>query len=151
MRYLLDSDILSDLYETTSPDHQDVGRRVAALEEDDELTVSVLALYELEYGYSNSSEDKKPSLRRRIQSVRDRFVIQGLSEEASGIFGRLKKALVESRGLSKKGSRYHNVDLMIAATAIAESCTLVGADSLFRDLQRLEPDLILQNWRAAPR
>ena len=42
-------------------------------------------------------------------------------------------------------------DLMIAATAIAESCTLVGADSLFRDLQMLEPGLALQNWRAEPR
>jgi len=138
------------LYEITSPDHEEVVRRVAALGEDDELTVSVLALYELEYGYANSSEDKKPSLRRRIQNVQDRFVVQALSEEAARIFGRLKKALVESRGLSKRGSRYHNVDLMVAATALAESCTLVGADSLFSDLQKLEPGLALQNWRIEP-
>lgn len=107
----------------------------------------MLALYELEYGYANSSEEKKPSLSRRIESVRDRFIIQGLSEHAARIFGRLKKALVDSRGLSKKGSRFHNVDLMVAATAIAGSYTLVGADSLFQDLQRLEPSLIVQNWR----
>ena len=147
MRYLIDSDILSDLYEITSPDHQQVSHRIAALGEADTLAVSALAFYELEYGYANSSEEKKPSLRRRIENVRGRFTVHGLSEPAAGVFGRLKKALVDSRGLSKKASQSHNIDLMIAATAVTESCVLVGADSLFRDLQRFEPGLILQNWR----
>ncbi|HEV7503288.1 MAG TPA: type II toxin-antitoxin system VapC family toxin [Thermoanaerobaculia bacterium] len=147
MRYLLDSDILSDLYEQTSPDHQVVFRRFETLEEDDDLAVSILALYELEYGYANSFEGRKPSLRRRIENVRSRFTIYGLSDDSARMFGQIKKALVELRGLSKKASRYHNIDLMVAATAVTKSCILVGADSLFRDLQRFEPGLIVQNWR----
>jgi len=147
MRYLIDSDILSDLYEITSPDHQSIAGRVAALGEDDDLTVSILALYELEYGHANSPDDKRPSLRRRIESVRDRFIVHGLSEEAAKVFGRLKKALIESKGLGKKRSRYHNVDLMIASTAMVESCILVSGDTLFGDLRKLDPGLILENWR----
>jgi predicted nucleic acid-binding protein len=147
MRYLIDSDILSDLYEVTSPDHQKVAGRVTFLQDQDALAVSVLALYELEYGYANSLDEKKPVLRRRIESIRSRFVVHGLSAEAAGIFGGLKKALVDSRSLTKKGSRYHNIDLILAATAVAESCTLVSADSLFGDLQKLEPRLVVQNWR----
>lgn len=149
MRYLIDSDILSDLYEVTSPDHQSVIRRVASLEEDDDLSISVLALYELEYGHANSTDEKKPSLRRRIENVRSRFFIHGLSAEAAELFGRLKKALIDSKQLGKKASRYHNIDLILAATAVTESCTLVSADSLFGDLQKLEPRIILQNWREA--
>jgi predicted nucleic acid-binding protein len=147
MNYLIDSDILSDLYEITSPDHQNVTRRVISLGDDDHLSVSVLALYELEYGYANSSDEKKSRLRRRIESVRSRFIVLGLSAEAAGIFGPLKKALVGSRKLGKKASRYHNIDLILAATAVAESCTLVSADSLFEDLQKLDPRLLLENWR----
>lgn len=75
-----------------------------------------------------------------------RFSIFELSLDAAQIFGRLKKALVDSRGLKDKARKSHNVDIIIAATAVAESCVLVSADSLFRDLQALEPSLQIENW-----
>lgn len=146
MRYLLDSNTLSDLYEISSPAHSKILSRVASLSEEDSLSVSILALYELEYGLANARAEKKPVLRQRIKNVQARFSIFELSLDAAQIFGRLKKALVDSRGLKDKARKSHNVDIIIAATAVAESCVLVSADSLFRDLQALEPSLQIENW-----
>lgn len=147
MRYLLDSDTLSDFYETRSPDHPGIIRRVASLGPEDVLSVSILTLYEFEYGYANAAEAKKPVLRRRILNAPTRFRVLGLSLEAGRIFGELKKKLSDARRLTDKGRRYHTVDLMIAATAITESHMLISSDSLFGDVNKLEPSLRLVNWR----
>jgi predicted nucleic acid-binding protein len=147
MTYLFDSDTLSDFYETTSPDHSGIVRRIASLRRDDALSISILSLYEFEYGCANAVEAKKPVLRRRILNASTRFRVLGLSLKAGRLFGELKKKLSDARQLTEKGRRYHTVDLMIAATAIVESYTLVSSDSLYADLSELEPSLKLENWR----
>jgi len=146
MRYLLDSDILSDLYESSSAAHDNILRRIASLKAEDSLSVSILVLYELEYGLANARAEKKSILRQRIKNVQTRFSVLELSLDAAQIFGQLKKALVDFRGLKDKASKSHNVDLILAATAVAESCVLVSADSLYRDLRVLEPNLQLEDW-----
>lgn len=146
MRYLLDLDIISDFYEISSPAHVHIRRRLASLRDADSVSVSVLSLYEMEYGLANARVDEKPALRQRIQNVQTRFPILELSLEAAQVFGQLKKSLVDSRGLKKKASKSHNIDIILAATAVAESCVLVSADSLYRDLQVFEPNLQLENW-----
>src|SRR5436305_9481848 len=60
-----------------------------------------------------------------------------------------RKKLRDSRKLTERGSRYHNVDLMIAATAIIESCVLVSSDSIYRDLGHFEPDFRHEAWSAS--
>jgi predicted nucleic acid-binding protein len=40
----------------------------------------------------------------------------------------------------------HNVDLVLAATAITENLTLVSNDSLFRDLAAIDPRLSVEDW-----
>lgn len=73
MRYLLDSDSLSDLYAPGSPGHLNISRRVAALGDSDLVLISILALFELEYGYANAPEDKKPVIRQRISDASTNF------------------------------------------------------------------------------
>lgn len=147
MKYLFDSDTLSDFYEPTSPRHGEVIRRVASLEDSDAVLVSILVLYELEYACANAPRDKKEIYRQRIEKATTRFSLVPLSPEAAQVFGRLKKGLVDVRKLSKRGSKYHNIDVMIAATAISESYTLVSADSLYGDLQKLDSGLLLESWQ----
>ncbi|MFP5286587.1 MAG: type II toxin-antitoxin system VapC family toxin, partial [Thermoanaerobaculia bacterium] len=130
-----------------SPDHPEIIRRIASLRREDALAISILSLYEFEYGYANAAEVKKPVLRRRILNASARFRVLGLSLEAGRLFGELKKKLSDARRLTEKGRRYHTVDVMVAATAITESYTLVSSDSLFGDLCELEPSLRLENWR----
>jgi predicted nucleic acid-binding protein len=146
MRYLFDSDTLSDFYESTSPRHGEVIRRLSSLEEADVVAISILALYEFEYGCANAPEHKREIYRQRIENARVRFSVIPLSLEAAGVFGQLKKSLIDSRKLSKRGSKSHNIDLMTAATAISESCVLVSDDSLYGDLQKLGSGLKLEIW-----
>ena len=71
MRYLLDSDVVTDLYDKSATNHPKIATRLAAL---------------------------------------------------------------------------HNIDLIIAATALATGCTLVSGDALYREFQASHPDLALENW-----
>jgi predicted nucleic acid-binding protein len=146
MRYLLDSDTLSDLYEPASPGHTGVARRLAQLSDADKVFISILALYEVEYGYANAPEGKKALIRQRIADMRGDFEILPLTPEAARLFGSLKAALSQFRGLSNEKSKIHNIDVMLAATAVTESCTLISADSIYGDLQKADPMLQIENW-----
>jgi predicted nucleic acid-binding protein len=150
MRYLLDSDSLSDLYEPNSPGHRSISQRFAALADSDLVFVSILAFYELEYGYANAPDERKPVIRQRISDLQSDFSILPLTPEAARLFGTLKARFRSLRRLSKKASKTHNVDLMVAATAVTEGCTLIGADSIYQELQRLDPTLRIENWLAEP-
>lgn len=146
MRYLLDSDSLSDLYDPNSPGHQSIVRRITGLADSDLVFISILAVYELEYGYANAPDERKLVIRQRIASIQSEFDLLPLTSQAARVFGALKARLRNIRQLSKRGSKAHNVDLMLAATAITEGCTLIGADTIYQDLQRIDPTLRVENW-----
>lgn len=148
MRFLLDSDSLSDLYEPDAPGHAVIGSRIASLQDSDQVFISILALYEAEYGCANAPEWKKPSIRKRISEFQDDFEVLPLTLESAGHFGSLKAGLSRIRGLSSKGSKLHSVDLMLAATAVTEDCTLISADSIYRDLMKVDSMLRVENWLA---
>jgi len=48
MRYLLDSDILSDFYEQSSAGYQKIAAKLSALKALDTVSVSILTIYEFE-------------------------------------------------------------------------------------------------------
>lgn len=146
MRYLLDSDSLSDLYTPSSSGHLNISRRITALLDEDLVFISILAVYELEYGWANAPEDKKPLIHERIASLQTHFSILPLTPEAASVFGSLKARLRTARQLSQEKIKTHNVDLMLAATAITEGCTLVSGDGLYADLLGLDPALKIENW-----
>lgn len=146
MSYLLDTNTVSDLYEINSPGHSDIARRLEELSGPVAIFVSILTLYELEYGYANAPAERKPTIRQRIEHTQTDFTILGLSPLAAQVFGTLKKKLRESRKLTERGSRYHNIDLMLAATAVVESCVLVSGDSIYRELEPFEPTFRHEVW-----
>ncbi|HSS49330.1 MAG TPA: type II toxin-antitoxin system VapC family toxin [Thermoanaerobaculia bacterium] len=148
MRYLLDSDSLSDLYEPESPGHRNIAGRVVALAKTDSVVVSIVALFEMEYGYARAPEKMKLLLRQRISAVQADSPILPLTLEAARLFGSLKVRLQVLRQLSPKASKAHNIDLMTAATAITEGCTLVSADGIYSDLRRIDHTLRIENWLA---
>ena len=69
-----------------------------------------------------------------------------MTPEAARVFGSLKAQLRTARQLSQEKIKAHNIDLMLAATAIAEDCTLVSGDGLYPDLRGLDPALQIENW-----
>jgi len=148
MRLLLDSDSLSDRYEPASPGHRAIARRMANLTDSDHVFISILAIFELEYGHANAPEEKKPALRQRIEDLQADFEILPLTVEAARVFGELKAKLRVARSLKNETAKLHNIDLMIAAISIANDCVLISADTLYPDLRRLDSRLQLENWLA---
>lgn len=147
MRYLLDSDALSDLYDPEAPGHEKVTQRLASLESSDQVFISILSLYELEYGFANAPEVKKPAIRKRISDAQKDFLLLPLTPEGADLFGHIKKGLRQLRQLNDKKSKSHNIDLMIAATAISEECVLVSLDAIYPDVQQLHASLKVESWR----
>ena len=75
-----------------------------------------------------------------------RFEVLPLTPEAARLFGSLKAGLSKVRALSTKGSKLHNIDVMLAATAVAGDCTLISGDSIYGDLQKIDPMLRIEDW-----
>lgn len=148
MRYLLDSDSLSDLYKPDAPGHTTITRRLTTLRDADQIVISILAVYETEYGYANAPDQKKAEIRQRISHMQARFEVLPLTPEAARLYGSLKAGLSEIRGLGVKGGKFHNIDIMLAATAVTEGCTLISADSIYRDLKKVDSMLRVENWLA---
>ena len=74
------------------------------------------------------------------------FAIFPLSKKGAKIFGSFKISIKESKMLNKENIKKHNIDLMIAATAIVENYVLVSADTIFPDISNIDSRLKLENW-----
>lgn len=69
MKYLFDSNIISDFYDPFSDGHFKIYKRLNQLTENDQIFISILSLYELEYGFANAKEEHKPAIRHKIQET----------------------------------------------------------------------------------
>lgn len=146
MKYLLDTNIVSYSINRQSPFHKSVIERLSKIDQADEVCISVLTLYEAEYGVLRAKSD----LRERVIEARDLmkrlFSILPVNEQGAGIFGRLKHEHRERTGMNQKASGQHNIDFILAATALADNATIVSNDGIFLALQETEPKLKVENW-----
>jgi predicted nucleic acid-binding protein len=147
MNYLFDSNTISDLYDKDSLNYEQIAQQLADLTFEDHVFISVISLYEFEYGYSNAPEGKKILVRKMIDEAKQDFNTLPLAEEGSVYFGRLKKSLVNTRQLKKESAKKHNIDIILASTAIINSCILISADEIYTDLKNhfQYEDLISEN------
>ena len=148
MDYLLDSDIINIMYDDQrKEEHNIIHTRLSQLTDEDRLLTSVLVIYEMEYSYFNAPENKKTAIRNTINSIIDDFdALLPINQSAAPIFGELKAKLKTKKNLSRKEMRKHNVDLMLASTAIDTSSVLVCNDDIYREISDLNENLIFQNW-----
>ncbi len=146
MRFLLDSDIVTDLYDKSAVNHPRIAGRLASLDDEDEVCVSILTVYEFEYGLANAPADKSDAISKKVLEAQADFDVLPLSSAGAKHFGSLKKALKDRRSLTQEGAKKHNIDLIIAATALAEGCRLVSGDAVYREFQTSHPDLALDDW-----
>ena len=65
---------------------------------------------------------------------------------AAPIFGPIKAQLKQAKHLTRKEIRKHNIDIILASTAISTSSILIGADSIYQDIQQFRPDFTYENW-----
>jgi len=146
MKYLLDTNVVSKLFDKSANGHLRIREKIASLKDEDEVAVSILTLYELEYGLANAPEELRDVVQEKIQQVRARFQVVPIVTAGAARFGKLKKALKERRSLDKARIHLHNVDLIFAATCLADGWTLVSVDTIYSDMVAIEPDLQIENW-----
>jgi predicted nucleic acid-binding protein len=146
MNYLLDSNTLSDFYDRESGGHERICLQLGALPDDARVFMSILSLYEFEYGYANAGNLLRPSIRAKIDEAQKDFEVLPLSHEGAGVFGVIKKELREIRGISSENIKKHNIDLIFAGEALVHRCVLVSSDGIFNDIQKIKQELMLENW-----
>ena len=138
--------ILSYLEQKDSPFAPSVRHHLSLLDDDDEVIVSILSLYELFYGISWGSEEDRDYLIQSIASIEQRFAIVNLSRMGAEAFGRLKSEYRKHSGSAPKNIKRNDIDFLIASSAIAEDAVLVSNDKIFLTIKDIEPSLKLENW-----
>lgn len=145
-RYILDTNIVSDLQTET-----EVGSKILdklkSLNADDEVSVSVIVLYELVYGLNNvSDKEQKKAVEQGIEFIKEYLTIIPLDMKEVDVFAKLKTKYKQATGINKNAIKRHNLDLLIASTAIAMDAVIVSDDGIFKKLMEIEPMLKHENW-----
>ncbi len=152
MKYLLDSETVSSFYNEADKFHEAINIKMLSFTDDDIVCISVLTLYELEYGRANAPKELLPDLEKRTQLAQSDFQVIPLSFGGASIFGDLKKALRIHWGtkLEEEPKKQHmkkqNIDVMLASTAIVEDAILVSSDKIYPTLAALKPQFKTENW-----
>ena len=142
--YLLDTNIVSYLADPSSPFHSRVAQTVERLPDDCRLTVSLLTLYELAYGYR-----RDPGHSRLLTILREEGVgVLVPTEAGAQTFAQLKDAYRLRTGARERELVRHNIDLILASMAVVEGAVLVSNDAIFPALAAIEPQLLVENWAA---
>jgi predicted nucleic acid-binding protein len=146
MKYLFDTNIISDLYDTSTKQHLTIIERLNTLSDLDSLAISIVTLYELEYACANAPDDKKVIIRNDINHLKANFEVAPLSIVSAEMFGVLKKQFKDSRMISKENIKKHNIDIILASCAICDNYTMVSADKIFPVLKQFYNGLYIEDW-----
>ena len=132
-RYLLDTNILSDLLK--NPQGK-VAQKISSLPpvERDSLATSIIMAAELRYGVAKSGSS---ILAARVDQLLDAIQILPLEPESDRHYGRIRSEL------EKAGTPIGGNDLLIAAHALAINAVLV-TDNV-REFKRVK-GLQVENW-----
>lgn len=129
-RFLLDTNVLSDLVRNPRGRIAQAIRRVG----ERQICTSIVVAAELRYGAAKSGSKRLIRQVDRILAVID---VLPLDEPGDRHYAEIR------RRLEKRGLPIGPNDLLIAAQALAEDCTLVTANE--REVARV-PSLKVENW-----
>lgn len=145
-RYILDTNIVSNL-QTDSENGLKILEKLKSLYADDEVSVSIIVLYELVYGLNNIvDEDEQKAVKEGIDFIKEYLSIIPLDMKEVEIFASLKTKYKASTGINKNAIKRHNLDLLIASTAIALDAIIVSNDAIFKKLSEIESLLRCEDW-----
>jgi len=147
-KFLFDTNTLSALTQKYADHHVKISSKVYSLNDDDEVYVSIVSLYEMEYGAKQANNTNMANeMLLAIESVKNHFTILGLTEKGAKIFADIKERYKQEAKLGKKALIKHNVDLMIASTAIEMRAILVSNDhKIFALIQKFRSDFQWEDW-----
>ncbi len=145
-KYILDTNIISYL-EKDSIYRNKINEKLSKLNRDDRLYISILTLYELAYSLKGTQkEETKKSINMTMDFIKEYLEIITLDLKEVDIFASLKADYKINTGIDKNSIKKHNLDLLIASSAIAENAILVSNDKIFENLAKLNANLKYENW-----
>lgn len=106
----------------------------------------------MEYGATHAPEQEltdKAKLAIESITTEDKITILPLTKQGAQIFGEIKELYRQKKGVGKKALQKHNIDLIIAATAIEHQAILVSHDNkdkIFEILQENRSDFDWEDW-----
>jgi len=108
---------------------------------------SALVLCELEYSYYNAPDEKQGPIRRTIDAIAHDFdAVLPIDEKLAPVFGELKAQLGRDKRLNRTEMRRHNIDILLASSAIVTSSVLVGMDRMYREIAGFHDQFQHENW-----
>lgn len=148
MKILIDSDVISAFGNPESEEYQKIIAYFSSFPEAPEICLSMLTVYEMEYSLSAfTDEEEKEKTARIFQQFKDSLTIINLSFASAEVYGKLRFDFKKKTGINSKALKRHNIDIALASLAIANRCTLLSRDGIYKDhLQHIEPRLKYQNW-----
>jgi len=150
-KYILDTDIISFLWDAKSPYHQKIVDKLETLEDSDSVAISIVSIYELTYGIYSFGVDEselKDIFTNALNMIKndEDISLYSLDFKSAEHFSKMKFNYKNHTGIPKKSAKKNDLDLLIASTAVAQNAILVSNDNLFAVLDELEPALQYENW-----
>ena len=129
-----------------SPFHTPVVKKISQIDDHDRIYLSILTIYELQHGIASMSHEMAVKFYKTKNLMIKHFEILSLSEKGAEIFGILKAEYIKHTGIVKEAVKRHDIDLMMASSAIAENAVLVSNDRIFTRLKKVCSDFLLEDW-----
>ena len=148
-KYILDTDIVSYLWDEKSVHHQKVVEHLNRLNDEDILGISVMSIYELTYGMDSFKDEKlKAIFKNALEFLKNDQDANIFSLDANGatFFSQLKLKYKKATGIKSKEAKKNDLDLVIASIAMGQDAILISNDKIFEKLTELEPKFKWENW-----
>lgn len=145
-RYLLDTNIVTELEDRRRPGFASVTAKLAKLTDDDEVMLSILAAYEYRHGISKAPAEIKDALLAAWRDFETSFPLVGLSTRGAKLYGELKTQYQKHVGVGDKELKKHTVDFILASSALEHNAVLVSGDRIFWRIREARPALRVENW-----
>jgi len=146
--YILDTNIISYLWDSKSIFHDQIKNKLYSLNNDDIVATTIISIYELTYGIDSFKNDKlKKYFLNAIESIKnDKDIsIYPLDLESASYFSNVKNIYKKDTGIIDKSIKKNDLDFMIASIALSQNAILVSNDKLFKVLAE-NTDLQYENW-----
>ena len=145
-KYILDTNIVSYLERASSIYHKPVICNLSKLSDADQVCVSILTIYEFQYSVSLAPSVDRERIRSFNEYLYCLFQLLPLTKQGAVYFSEIKAAYQNQTGISKKAVDRHNINFMLACTAIDADAVLVSNDKIFSDVQKSYQNLKLADW-----
>jgi len=148
MIYLLDTSIISALYDRKHPYHDLVYEKIKAIDNEQRVIISILTIFEIRYSIACcKDENLKNQLEDSLDLALASFDYTNLTLEDATHFATIKAKIKHRHRISMENMRKLSIDLMLASSAISNEAVFVSTDKvLLQKIQTVDRHFVFENW-----